>query len=97
MKRWVGRHAPDIALWFGGLSLLAAVVVSAWDGPKLPDEVKACRLLDVAMQEADMAEGWYLEAGKVLGGHCGIKEAPVEAERKACFARRKNDNTIDCE
>jgi len=90
------------AIGFAAVFMLvsAAIVFGALEiayGGKLSNDVKACRLLDVAMQEADMSPGWYIEAGKVLENHCGIKEARAEAERKACFARRRNDATINCE
>lgn len=96
MKRWISLNAHNIALWFGGLALVAAVVITMASGGEMSDEAKACRLLDVAMQEAEMSEGWYIEAGKALE-RCGIKEARAEAERKACFARRRNEATINCE
>ena len=92
MKRWIALNAHNIALWFGGLALVAAVVCSVIDGTQEADK---CRLLDIALREAEMSEGWYIEAGKALE-RCGIKEARAEAERKACFARRRHDTTT-CE
>lgn len=57
---------------------------------------KTCRLLDIALDEAQMAEAWYLETGKVLEA-CGIREATERAESKACYARRVNDDSVKCE
>lgn len=46
---------------------------------------QACRLLEVAASEADMAPAWYTEAGAVLE-QCGQKDARADGERRACFA-----------
>lgn len=58
--------------------------------------LSACELLDIAVSEAQMAEAWYLDAGQVLKA-CGVRDAEATAAHKACYARRFNDNTIDCE
>jgi len=57
---------------------------------------RACELLDIAVSEAEMAEAWYLDAGQVLKA-CGVPDAEATAAHKACYARRVNDHTIDCE
>lgn len=55
----------------------------------------ACDLLDTALDEANMAEAWYIEAGKVLQS-CGARDAAARAEFKACHARRFYDNSVEC-
>lgn len=57
---------------------------------------QTCRLLDIALDEAQMAEAWYLEAGNVLQA-CGARDAAERAESKACYARRFNDDSVICE
>lgn len=57
---------------------------------------QTCDLLDTALDEAQMAEAWYIEAGKVLEA-CGAREAKGRAEHKACYARRFNDDSVVCE
>ena len=56
---------------------------------------QTCDLLDTALDEAQMAEAWYLEAGKVLQS-CGVRDAVERAEHKACYARRFNDASVVC-
>jgi len=56
----------------------------------------ACRLLDTAVNEAQMSEGWYIQAGQVLA-LCGIKDAPERAAGKACHARRIHDASEVCQ
>lgn len=70
----------------GGLAVLQ---------PEQPLE-KSCRLLDIAFQEAQMAEAWYIETGRVLV-LCGVADAEAEAARKACYARRRDDTSVECE
>lgn len=55
-----------------------------------------CDLLEIAFDEAQMAEAWYIETGKVLEA-CGAREASTRAESKACYARRFNDSSEVCE
>lgn len=57
---------------------------------------QACDLLDIALSEAQMAEAWYIETGKVLQA-CGARDAVERAEHKACYARRFNDSSVVCE
>lgn len=63
--------------------------------PMQPEE-RACQLLDTAFQEAQMAEAWYIDTGRVLV-HCGVPGALEEAARKACYARRRDDTSVECE
>jgi hypothetical protein len=51
--------------------------------------------MGTALDEAQMAEAWYLEAGKVLQA-CGARDAIERAESKACYARRFNDSSVVC-
>lgn len=55
----------------------------------------ACRLLTIALDEAQMAEAWYIETGKVLTA-CGVPHAAEVAADKACYARRFNDTSVVC-
>ena len=55
-----------------------------------------CELLAIALDEADMAEAWYIETGAVLSSRCGVVGADAVAERKACYARRFNDSSVEC-
>lgn len=55
-----------------------------------------CDLLETALDEAQMAEAWYIEAGRVLEA-CGARDATARAESKACYARRFNDTSEVCE
>lgn len=57
---------------------------------------QACDLLQIASDEAQMAEAWYLEAGKVLHA-CGQRDAMERAQVRACYARRFNDAAVVCE
>lgn len=57
---------------------------------------RACELMGVALDEAQMAEAWYIEAGKILEA-CGARDAGKRAEYKACYARRFNDTSVVCE
>lgn len=55
-----------------------------------------CDLLETALDEAQMAEAWYIEAGRVLET-CGARDATARAAHKACYARRFNDASEVCE
>ena len=57
---------------------------------------RGCDLLDTALDEAQMAEAWYIQAGEVLNA-CGARDALERAESRACYARRFNDNSVYCE
>lgn len=56
---------------------------------------QTCDLLDIALDEAQMAEAWYLETSKVLQA-CGARDALERAKHKACYARRFNDASVVC-
>lgn len=50
---------------------------------------QACRVVEIAAAEAEMAPAWYISAGKVLE-RCGAPEARERAEASACAAQRRN-------
>lgn len=50
---------------------------------------QACRVIEVAAVEADMAPAWYISAGQVLE-RCGVPDARERAEQSACAAQRRN-------
>lgn len=55
---------------------------------------QACRVVEIAAVEAEMAPAWYISAGKVLE-RCGVPDARERAEASACAAQRRNG--YDCE
>lgn len=55
---------------------------------------QACRVVEIAAAEAEMAPAWYISAGQVLE-RCGLPEARDRAEQSACAAQRRNG--YDCE
>jgi hypothetical protein len=55
---------------------------------------QACRVVEIAAAEAEMAPAWYISAGQVLE-RCGVPEARERAEASACAAQRRNG--YDCE
>lgn len=55
---------------------------------------QACRVIEIAAAEADMAPAWYISAGQVLE-QCGVPDARERAEASACAAQRRNG--YDCE
>jgi hypothetical protein len=55
---------------------------------------QACRALEIAAAEAEMAPAWHISAGQVLE-RCGVPEARERAEQSACAAQRHNG--YDCE
>lgn len=73
------------------LALAAAALLAGCASPSH----QACRLLTIALDEAQMAEAWYIETGEVLT-RCGVAGAAEAAESKACYARRFNDNSVVC-
>ncbi|MDX4957942.1 hypothetical protein [Delftia acidovorans] len=50
---------------------------------------QACRVIEIAAAEAEMAPAWYISAGEVLD-RCGVSEARERAEASACAAQRRN-------
>lgn len=55
---------------------------------------QACRVVEIAAAEAEMAPAWYISAGQVLE-RCGVPEARDRAEQSACAAQHRNG--YDCE
>lgn len=51
----------------------------------MPTVDRACSVVDIALSEADMAAGWYEDAGEVLDA-CGVRGARERGEFKACMA-----------
>ncbi|QIL80824.1 hypothetical protein G7047_29305 [Diaphorobacter sp. HDW4A] len=54
-----------------------------------------CRLLNIALDEADMASAWYEEAGDVLE-ECGMTDARERAAFKACLKDLQDEGTRAC-
>ncbi len=77
------------------ITLAAMVLLSACTVVPTATARQTCDLLDTALDEAEMAEAWYIEAGLVLRA-CGARDAIERAEHKACYARRVNDNSVVC-
>lgn len=50
---------------------------------------RACELLKIASNEADMAPAWYSDAGQVLY-RCGHQDAKAEGELRACYAEARS-------
>ena len=50
---------------------------------------KACEMLNIAADEADLAPQWYITAGEVLET-CGYPNAKQDAEDRACDADKRN-------
>lgn len=67
------------------IAAFAALALSACTIVPTGTAQQACRLLEVAMDEADMAPSWYTGAGAVLE-QCGQQGARADGERRACFA-----------
>ena len=55
---------------------------------------QACRVVEIAAAEAEMAPAWHISAGQVLE-RCGVADARERAEASACAAQRRNG--YDCE
>lgn len=53
---------------------------------------KACDLLDIALAEADMSAGWYASTGETLN-QCGVEDAIERAERKVCWAQKRDGHS----
>lgn len=66
-----------------------AVVISGCTIVPFGTASKACDLLGIATDEAEMAPHWYITAGEVLH-ECGYPGAKEEAERRACAANKRN-------
>lgn len=55
---------------------------------------QACRVVEIAAAEAEMAPAWYISAGQVLE-RCGVPDARERAEASACAAQRRNGYTCE--
>ena len=80
----------------GGLAGLAVVLVVGCTVVPAATAHRACELMSTALDEADMAEAWYIEAGQILQA-CGARDAMARSAIKACYARRKNDDREVCQ
>lgn len=49
---------------------------------------QACRVIEIAAAEAEMAPAWYIGAGQVLE-RCGVPDARERTEQSACAAERR--------
>ncbi len=80
------------------LILVAAAALSACTVVPFGTAHQACDLLQIASDEADLAPGWYVDAGAVLK-RCGREGAIPAAERRACFASSRNGyrDSKECE
>ena len=72
-------------------SLLIAAAVALAGCTVVPADIahQACRVIEIAANEADMAPAWYISAGEVLE-RCGVPDARERAEASACTAQRRN-------
>lgn len=75
------------------IALLCAAIVAGCG--TIRPSTSACGLLAIALDEAEMAEAWYIETGDVLA-RCGMPNAAEKAAYKACIARRFNDSSVEC-
>lgn len=59
---------------------------------------RACELLRIASEEADMAPAWYSRTGEVLES-CGVHDARATGEWRACKAATRNgySDSAECE
>lgn len=71
------------------LILAAAASLTACTVVPASTALHACELLHTASNEADLAPGWYLQAGEVLE-RCGQADARAAAKLRACFAEARN-------
>lgn len=77
-------------------SLLIAAAVALAGCAVVPADTayQACRVIEIAAAEAEMAPAWYISAGEVLD-RCGVSEARERAEASACSAELRNG--YECE
>ena len=71
------------------LALLAAAALAGCTVVPAGSVLQACRVIEIAAAEAEMAPAWYISAGQVLE-RCGLPEARDRAEQSACAAQRRN-------
>jgi hypothetical protein len=72
----------------------AAAVLAGCTVVPAGSALQACRVVEIAATEAEMAPAWYISAGQVLE-RCGVPDARERAEQSACAAQRRNG--YDCE
>lgn len=77
------------------ISLAVMALLAGCAAATPPWVSNACDLIGTAMDEAQLAEAWHIEAGRVLEA-CGAPRATERAAHKACHARRFNDNSVVC-
>ena len=105
-NRWNTKPAAPWQFWlpqsgvvggviFGTIAITALLLLTGCTFVPAATVRQTCDLLDTALDEAEMAEAWYIEAGLVLRA-CGARDAIERAEHKACYARRFNDNSVVC-
>ena len=80
------------------LTLLVAAAITGCTVVPTGTAHRACELLQIASDEADLAPAWYLDAGALLE-RCGRPDARAEAEAKACYASARNGyrDSKECE
>lgn len=80
------------------LAVAAVVALAGCVAVPAGTAYSACRLLEIASSEADLAPAWYAEAGTVLEG-CGVQDARANGDRRACFAESRQGyrSEKDCE
>ena len=75
------------------LIALACAIALAGCSTKQPSG--ACQLIAIAVDEAQLAEDWYIKASDVLS-QCGDKVGALLATKQACAARRFNNSNVEC-
>lgn len=70
-----------------GVTVVVAVLAGCTIVPA-GSVLQACRVIEIAAAEADMAPAWYISAWQVLE-RCGVPEARERAEQSACAAQRR--------
>lgn len=77
------------------LCVALAVLMAGCTAVPYTTAQQACRLLETAMSEAEMAPAWYLQTGEVLET-CGVQNAASWGREAACYAERRNGIDKDC-
>ena len=78
--------------------LIAVAALTACTVVPIGAARQACDLLQIASDEADLAPGWYVDAG-VLLERCGQEGAIAAADRRDCYASARNGyrDSKECE
>ena len=74
--------------------LIAAALLSGCAMVPVGTIYNACRALDVAHREADLAPSWYERTGAVLES-CGIPDARERTIEAVCSAQKRNGYGCD--